>query len=235
MTDSQLIRYDAMCRAIDAAYEVDEVKDIRDKAVALEMYSRLAHNTENERRACEIRLRAERKAGKLLSEMEKAKAGRPPKIDNPGSSISRNAPTLSERGITPKQSSDWQKLAAVPEQQFEAALADPTAKPTTAGIIRANAEPKPKVTPVGDDALWLWGWLGEFERWLEKDFGQMLTTMTPQMLDDVHRLVPRVMERLSRIGMPKNGPVPIAPEQREEARKAIAAGNVFEFISGDAK
>ena len=31
----ELVRYDAMCRAIDAAYEVDEVKDIRDKARAV--------------------------------------------------------------------------------------------------------------------------------------------------------------------------------------------------------
>ena len=33
---TSLVRYDAMCRAIDAAFEVDEVKDIRDKAAALE-------------------------------------------------------------------------------------------------------------------------------------------------------------------------------------------------------
>ena len=62
----ELARYDTMCRAIDAAYEVDEVKDIRDKAKALEEYAKQARNVEAERRACEIRLRAERKAGKLL-------------------------------------------------------------------------------------------------------------------------------------------------------------------------
>jgi hypothetical protein len=54
-----------MCRAIEAAYKVDEVKDIRDQAIALEVYARQAHNTEAERKACEIRLRAERKAGAL--------------------------------------------------------------------------------------------------------------------------------------------------------------------------
>ena len=60
MSAAQLVKYDAMCRAIDAAYHVDEVKDIRDKAVALETYARQAHNVEAERQACEIRLRAER-------------------------------------------------------------------------------------------------------------------------------------------------------------------------------
>lgn len=54
-----LVRYDAMCRAIESAYAVDEVKDIRDQAIALETYARQAHNVEAERKACEIRLRAE--------------------------------------------------------------------------------------------------------------------------------------------------------------------------------
>ena len=89
--NTALVKYDAMCRAIDAAYRVDEVKEIRDKAAALEHYSRLAKNTENERRACEIRLRAERKAGQLLAKTRKAKAGRPPK----GKSIVRDDITRS--------------------------------------------------------------------------------------------------------------------------------------------
>jgi|SRR3954453_3725052 hypothetical protein len=131
-------RYDAMCRAIDAAYEVDEVKDIRDKAMAMEVYLRQAKNTEAERRACEIRLRAERKAGELFAEREKAKgaAGNP---GGRGATIVRSSDdtahpqTLQELGISKQQSSDWQRLAAVPEEQFEAALANPDEKPSTAG------------------------------------------------------------------------------------------------------
>ena len=38
-----------------------------------------AKNTEAERRACEIRLRAERRAGELLREMEKAPVADQPK------------------------------------------------------------------------------------------------------------------------------------------------------------
>jgi hypothetical protein len=36
----RVVRYDAMCQAIAAAYEVDEVKEIRDQARAIEIYAR---------------------------------------------------------------------------------------------------------------------------------------------------------------------------------------------------
>jgi hypothetical protein len=58
-----LAKYDGMCAAIAAAYEVDEVKEIRDRAVALQAYAYQARNFEAEHRCCEVRLRAERKAG----------------------------------------------------------------------------------------------------------------------------------------------------------------------------
>ena len=64
---TELILYDEMCRAIAAAHGVDEVKDIRDKAMAIEIYSRQARNVENEKRAIEIRIRAERRCGELLA------------------------------------------------------------------------------------------------------------------------------------------------------------------------
>jgi hypothetical protein len=130
-----------MCRAIDAAFEVDEVTPIRDKALALEFAARIAKNIDAEQKACEIRLRAERKAGELLAQMEKANGKRIDLVER-GDQVSR--PTLRDLGITKDQSSDWQKLAKVPQDEFEAALADKTTKPSTNGIIRANAEPKPQ-------------------------------------------------------------------------------------------
>ncbi len=80
---AELARYDAMCRAIDEAFQIDEVKDIRDKALALEVYSRQAKNIEAERRACEIRLRAERKAGELRRQEEKSKGAAAPSVPPP--------------------------------------------------------------------------------------------------------------------------------------------------------
>ena len=140
-----LARYDAMLLAIEAAYQVDEVKDIHDKAWALEVYAAQARNTEAERRACEIRLRAERRAGELLREREKARPG--PKPSELGSATQPNsALSLDDLGISKRQSHTWQRLAEVPQERFEKALADPTRRPTTVGIIRA-ASPSPKPSP----------------------------------------------------------------------------------------
>jgi len=195
------VHYDAMCRAIDAAYQVDEVKSIRDKAIAFEVYARQAKNIEAERRACEIRLRAERKAGELDKQREKARGqllrGSTPEPRS-------DAPTLAELGISKRQMHDWRKLDDVPEDAFEAALTDPDKKPTTAGIIRDAIPPSPEQVPVSNEALWLWGRLRDFEQdgLLKKDPADVLLTMTDKMLDDIHRLAPRVASWLKRIGEP---------------------------------
>lgn len=42
-------RYEEMCQFIRATHAVDEVKDIRDKMLALQVYARQAQNSEAER------------------------------------------------------------------------------------------------------------------------------------------------------------------------------------------
>jgi hypothetical protein len=58
--------------------------------------------------------RAERKAGALLREMEKARAGRPPQNPLRTERNFRGAPTLKDLGISEEQSHRWQQLADVP-------------------------------------------------------------------------------------------------------------------------
>lgn len=192
------IRYDEMCRAISDAYEFDEVKHIRDKALAIEVYAKQAKNIDAESKACKIRLRAERRAGELLSEMEKAKGGRPcgyRSHDIAGSSQQ----TLSDIGITKTQSSRWQKLAAIPKDQFDAAVEAPDAKPTTTGILTAYQEPK--VDAVDPKALWLWGRLRDFEREvLDQNPNLLMSSMLDHMKTSTLDLAPRVAAWLTRIG-----------------------------------
>ena len=166
-------------------------------------------NKEAERRAREIPLRAERKAGKLLRAMKKAKGGAQPGIGRAGGMRSDGPTALRDLGISKEQSSNWQKLAEVPEDEFEAALVDPTQTPSTTGIIRSAEEQKqlPRAS-VGADALWLWGRLLDFERHglIAREPSDVLLTMTQEMLDDTHTLAPRVATWLQRIGRPLTPP-----------------------------
>lgn len=141
-----LIRYDTARRALAEARAVDEVKDIRDKAEAMAAYARQARDQDLIAWATEIKIRAERKCGEMLKEGAKngdrATAGK-----NQGARSSQPAtnsqPTLSDIGISRDQSSRWQKLADMPEEHFETAVA--TAKEhagqvTTAHMLRVADE-----------------------------------------------------------------------------------------------
>jgi hypothetical protein len=197
-----LVRYDAMCRAIDAAHEIDEVKEIRNKALALETYARQAINTDAERRAAEIRMRAERKAGQLLAQMPKAGGGRPTKIAGQPEKKSLHQTTLSGLGISRDQSAHWQRLGAIPVKQFEAALANGD-KPSTKGLLRELQ--KPKERPATPEGLWLWGRLHDFDRngLLAKSPDEVMEYMADYIKDDIHRLAPQVAKWLKQIGAPK--------------------------------
>lgn len=208
-----LIRYDAMCQAIVACHSVDEVKELRNKARAFEVYAAQARNMEAERKAGEIRLRAERRAGELLKEMKQngqRHSGSPTAGPGRGKNgverrDSVSAPTLSDLGITKDQASQWQALADIPTEQFEAGLADNGGRPSTEGMINAHLLSKAGPTPkVNADALWFWGRLGEFERRLmfERDPMELVSNMLPEMRPDVERIVPLLREWLGRIKCP---------------------------------
>jgi len=115
----RLLKYDAARQALAEAHRVDEVKSIRDKAAGLAEYARQAKDRDMVTWATEIRVRAERRAGQLLEGTEKSKGG------NPNLSSGKDRlPTLKSLGITRNQSSSWQKLAAIPEAEFEERVRD---------------------------------------------------------------------------------------------------------------
>jgi hypothetical protein len=196
-----LARYDAACRAIAEVHAIDELLNIKNGFVALQAYAHEARNFEMEQMAAEIRVRAEKKAGKLLIEMAEAGlrgTGRPPKGIKVGTPTRRI--TLGDLGITRPESFKWRRLAKIPEPEFEAALADKTIVPSAARIIRAIEEPKQ--TSLSAEAVGLWSMLRDFENdgLLDKEPSEILSTMTPAMLDQVQALAPRVARWLRRIG-----------------------------------
>ena len=114
----KLLRYEAARHALAEARRVDEVKDIRDKALAVTAYARQAKDSDLIAMATEVRIWAERRAGELLREMEKQQGarGRGKRVASSGDDAT---PTLKSLNITRDQSSAWQRLAKIPEATFE--------------------------------------------------------------------------------------------------------------------
>lgn len=184
---SELVRYDAMCRAIDAAYAVDEVKAIHDQARMLQAAARVAKNTDAEDRAYQIRWRAANKVGELSKKIEKAQGQR----SDLGTSGDRpqKSKILRDAGIAPRDASDWERLSDAPRDQFETALATKS--------VRDLID---KPTPVEGDALLLYGMMHDFERrWLKQSPEFFMSSMTETMVEDVLRIAPLAAEWLSTI------------------------------------
>jgi N6-adenosine-specific RNA methylase IME4 len=118
-----LVRYNAMCRAIDAAHSVDEVVVIRDSAAAWAAAAKVAKNKLAEARAKSIRVRAELKAGELSAKIEKAAGpGRGKKIRHNAECLPKQA-VLAKHGVSSEEASQWERLARLPKTDIEAALA----------------------------------------------------------------------------------------------------------------
>lgn len=204
-----LVRYDAMCTAIAACHSVDEVVDLHDKARALEVYAKQAMNVEAERKATEVRLRAERRAGELMRDLQRT----PPQEASPngraGNRVtpqdviaapvqrSEYAETLDRAGVTRQTAHRWQQLAAVPSEHFERHLKDPEVRPTTTGILKAaNGAPR-----MDDACLWVWGRLRDFESdgHLNRNAVDVFGGMTETMQADVRRILPSLIDWLSEL------------------------------------
>jgi hypothetical protein len=149
---------------------VDEAKEIRDRATAVQVYlreQRASREAQND--AGEIKVRAERRLGQLLDEQKKTgerqgrgDAGRAA-ANGPKAQRERLAPevppapakTLEELGVDRNQAARWRAVAQVPEEKLEtfikAQREHPAGEITTAGLIRvANSRNPHAASRVND-------------------------------------------------------------------------------------
>jgi hypothetical protein len=125
----ELALYDNAVKALEEAVAIDEVKEVHNQAVAIRLYAKQSDNRELEANAVKIRMRAMRKMGELLQQMDKNKGGNFSRaIDNPPEQIQapdqfaslNNKPlTIEELGVDRHLSSQAQKLADQTEEKFE--------------------------------------------------------------------------------------------------------------------
>lgn len=133
-----LIRLESAKLALSEAKTLVDVKDIRDRAEALRVYSKQAKDSLEIQNACaEIKLRAERRAGEMLAET--ITLGRPEK----GNTVL----PLSEVGISKIESSRWQRIALIPETAFESQITSTLSERkelTTAAMLKLANQFAPK-------------------------------------------------------------------------------------------
>lgn len=124
---TQLVRYDAACRAVAEAKTIDEAKDIRDKAVAMAAYARQAKNKDLEADAVEIRMRATRRLDHLRQAQKETiglnQGGVAGKTGVKNTPVLDDRPTLSSQGIDKNLAKQARALGALSEEDFEASVA----------------------------------------------------------------------------------------------------------------
>lgn len=130
---SELAPYDQARRLLARAKAVDDVKEILDRAVALKKYAERAADRTLEIDATEIRFFAERRLGEMIAAQKQTiglNAGTRGQLRGRNTfsgEVEKEAPDdsrlrLSDVGITSKLSSHSQKMAAIPEDQFQARI-----------------------------------------------------------------------------------------------------------------
>jgi hypothetical protein len=114
-----LQKLDNATRMLEEIKSVDDAMHLIDLAEAARVYAKQVKlGLEAQNHATEIKIRAQRRAGEILLEMEKATAGRPSKNPSQAKRNFENIPTYAEMDIRYQDASVWQTIAKVPEDDF---------------------------------------------------------------------------------------------------------------------
>ena len=111
---TNLVKYDEARRALAVAVSVDEAKDIRDKAAALEAYARQKNDIEMERWVAEIKLRAITRIGEISAKLETVERRRSDLHPNDGKQTKTEV--LRRAGISTSAAHRAETLAAHKDQ-----------------------------------------------------------------------------------------------------------------------
>lgn len=116
--------------------DLSEVKSIRDKAESVRKYAQNARlGLELQNQAAELKIRAERKAGSLIKSLKLRGGNRRSKSH----CETLKTLTLEDLGVGKHQSSRWQQIASIQEEDFEAWLSERKAankELTSASLLR---------------------------------------------------------------------------------------------------
>jgi N6-adenosine-specific RNA methylase IME4 len=119
-------RYLAARKALDACLRVDEAKDIRDIAMAMELYAYQRKDAVFASGAVELKRRAVRRIGELMEAQRRtvglAKGGQPHQRKNKSTGVSDTPveATLSEAGIDKNLAKDARRANGTPKDQYDA-------------------------------------------------------------------------------------------------------------------
>jgi hypothetical protein len=135
--------YQEAKKVIAKCDRIDECAEWSNKAAAIASYARQADDPELENYARRIRARASRRAGELLREFDgrggdrRSKAQTPPNFDRPARLV------IAERaGMTEHKARTAIRIAAIPEDEFEAAI-EAAPVPGTTLLAKLSKRPPP--------------------------------------------------------------------------------------------
>lgn len=164
-----------LTRAIEQAYDIADTMALKDRADAVRWLTRkLDVDREVRNRASESVIRAERRLGEMLLEMNKNAGGNPNWLQG----ATGRLPTYDDLGIEKTAAARWQMVARLPHEDFEGFIRDTNTQnwELTSGGLLAYARNKLKGKPdatgptppdntlEGESAQVLWDLVGLFNR-----------------------------------------------------------------------
>lgn len=148
---------------------------------------------ESQNYAAEVALRASRKAGEILSQLDKSEGGRPQKTAASVAAVSEYKKALKDSDTAERTAQRWQIIASVPEKDFEKVIRETVGSGqelTSTCVLRLAKSEKPK-PPL--DVL--------------SEIGKLLTPLLPDGADGQLKLAELL----------ESAPKTVSPENSERA------------------